>query len=275
MISVQLSTAYAIKAAITQISNELSSRYNPLKGMPIMYYDWEQGFTKQFKQEFAKIPTQDREAPWFCVVYSYGESMPCEVQTRDMVEAFRELYSDDRGKIYAQLRTRLLQTVVIFSILTNDSNYADSLCNNRVICQSYHISLRYQDVLFPSWQASIEYPSTFKIISTIPNGFMYKATNTGISGMFEPTWPKEEGAIVKDGNIIWECIPGEIAKASISNLTYPRLVVPNVYDEGIRYRVDTGFKLNFIGIDDLNIDLHTIQFIDNRLYQVLSKAINI
>lgn len=270
-ISSNLIVSHAVESSVKTISEELSARFQPLYKFPVMYYDWEQGYSKQFEQYFAKVPTEYREHPWTTTVYTYGQSKPNPIQSRALLENYIPLYSSDGVSAGLNVYTRLMFIDVLCTVLTNDGNYANSIALNRTLSQSYWKNIEYSDVFYPQWKPNTEYPKNFTIIPVVPNGYTYIANNSGKSGIKPITFPTTIGETFIDGDITWVCADSRKAKLEINNFTYPSLKAPNVYTEGIRYSVEFAYSINFVGMEDSSYQLSTIKGFDNHLYEVLSK----
>ena len=271
MISTNLLTAVAVRAAVEQMRTELARRYTLLSSMPTLFYDWNKGYSQQFMQYFAEIPEGERNFPWIALVYTYGESIPCRVQPRQLENVGKVLYSDNGTRAAAMLDTRLMSVDILCSILTNDSNYADSLCINRVLDQSKVKRVTYQDAFQYVWQPSTEFPANCTILSPNPNGFMYRCSSAGATGSTEPEWPTELNESVDDNDLEWTCIPADTVTGSISGITLPKLIVSDYYAKGIEYQIDFAFTLNFVGVQDAEFNVQSILGIDNWLFMVLNK----
>lgn len=48
------------------------------------------------------------------------------------------------------------------------------------------------------------------------NGFLYRATNDGVTGATEPTWPTTIGQTVADNTVTWECYATESGAITVS-----------------------------------------------------------
>jgi hypothetical protein len=73
---------------------------------------------------------------------------------------------------------------------------------------------------FSGWQPATAYATTFAASSyvqpTVPNGFYYKATKAGRSGISEPNWCPTANCTVEDGELTWK-MAGAKPKVKITN----------------------------------------------------------
>ena len=232
-ISSNLIVSHAVESSVKFISDELSSRFNSLYKFPVMYYDWDQGYSEQWQQHFVQVPTEYREHPWVTTAYTYNQVKPNNIQPRALLENYIPLYFGEGVTAALNVFTRLMNVDVLCTVLTNDGNYANSLTLNRSIAHSYWKNIEYNDVFYPQWKPKTEYPKNFTIIPLVPNGFTYTALNTGKSGNCILDMPTNIGDTIKDGDITWKCTESRKAKLSINNMTLPQLKNPNIYTEGI------------------------------------------
>jgi len=58
---------------------------------------------------------------------------------------------------------------------------------------------------YTAWAAETIYALNGYVRPTTPNGFCYKCTTAGTSGLTEPGWVAEVGATVNDGTAVWTC----------------------------------------------------------------------
>lgn len=56
-----------------------------------------------------------------------------------------------------------------------------------------------------TWSASIAYGKNERVVPYPRNGFVYRATGAGTSGLTQPTWPTTIDATVSDGGVTWAC----------------------------------------------------------------------
>ena len=56
---------------------------------------------------------------------------------------------------------------------------------------------------YPAWVANTAYAIAFSIKPVVPNGYYYTAAQGGRSGVVEPLFPLQVGAVVSDGNVVW------------------------------------------------------------------------
>ena len=270
-ISSNLIVSYAVESSVRFISDELSSRFKPLYKFPVMYYDWDQGYSDLFKQEFAKVPTEYREHPWTTTAYTYGQAKPNNIQPRALLENYIPLYSQEGVTAALNVYTRLMNVDVLCTVLTNDGNYANSIALNRTIAQSYWNNIEYQDVFYPQRKPKTEYPQNFTVIPFKPNGYCYIALKGGTTSNCMFDWPTKIGDTIVDGEVTWQCTESRKAKLNINNFTFPQLKAPNVYTDGVRYTVEFAYNVCFVGLEDVSYQLSTIKGFDNHLYEVLSK----
>lgn len=260
-------TAYAVQASVQFVCNEFLKRFIKLDKLPIMFYDWQQGFAEQLKQALAKIPQQDRNRPWFTILYNYGAAKPNPIQPRPIPDVFRQLgYLENGDPIATELECRFSQVPVVCDIITNDSNYADSLAQHRMLRQSYWESFEYQDVLYPTWKPRMNAYYGMYMLSNIPNGCFYQCSKAGVTGRTEPKWPVMIGQTIKDGDAIWDCVSPKMAKASVSHHTLPELTTATTYDSGIRYQIRFGYGLNYVALEDLNNIVSGLITLENYVY---------
>ena len=62
-----------------------------------------------------------------------------------------------------------------------------------------------------AWVLSTSYTTSQSVRPTVPNGFVYNCTQSGISGTSQPTWPTTIGATVIDGGVTWTCAVDTVA----------------------------------------------------------------
>ena len=58
---------------------------------------------------------------------------------------------------------------------------------------------------YTGWVAETVYIIDNFVRPAIPNGYCYKCTIAGNSGLTEPVWIPEVGATVADGGVVWTC----------------------------------------------------------------------
>lgn len=272
----KLLVSHAVESSVRAISDSLSSKFNPLQGFPIMYYDWNSsgtGYSNVFKQSFAKVPLEFRSKPWFTISYSYGNVIPCKYQPRPLLENYIPLYDNHGVKVGLNAVTRLVTVDILCDILTNDGNYANTLALNRTLKQSYWGNLEYSDVFYPQWRPNTTYPEGFIIIPIVPNGYIYIAENEGTTDKKYPkTWPTEVDGTFTDGTITWKCSRARYSKLEMHDFTIPRVTNPNVYEEGIRYQIEFAYAITFAGLEDAEYSIGVIKGFDNHIYELISNS---
>lgn len=273
MINTDLLTSYAVQSSVEAISFKLAERYNRLINFPVMFYDWESGYTEQFKQLFAKVPYELRQKPWFTTIYTYGSTKPNAIQPRPLLENYITLYNSNGIKVCINAITRLVTVDILCSVLTNDGNYANSIALNRILAQSYWKNISYPNVFYPQWKPLTYYPENFTVIPQVPNGLVYTAKNSGKSGKLVVNWPQTTGEIIRDGDVYWTCYKAPEAKLEMHNFTKSEIKSPNVYTDDIRYIVEFSYSISFVGLEDANYQLNTIKGFDNHLYSIITKAL--
>lgn len=58
---------------------------------------------------------------------------------------------------------------------------------------------------YTDWSATTPYLLNVYVRPTTPNGYCYRCTQAGTSGLAEPAWIPEVGATVTDGDVVWVC----------------------------------------------------------------------
>jgi len=58
-----------------------------------------------------------------------------------------------------------------------------------------------------TWQKNTSYNIGDRVLPSKANGFYYRCTQAGSSGIVEPDWPVVEGKEIVDGEVIWQAIP--------------------------------------------------------------------
>lgn len=269
----KLLISYYVKNSVKNIAETLSKRFNSLYNMPIMYYDWSSGFSEVFKQNFAKIPQNFREKPWFTLAYSYGSPKHNSIQPRALLDNYIPIYSNNGVTVAVNALTRLVTVSILCTALTNDGNYADSIALSRTISQSYWKNITCPDIFYPQWKPQTEYPKNFIVIPKVPNGYVYISQNEGVSSDIQLNWPTNYNDTVLDGNITWLCAKPRESKMEMHDFTLPDIKSPNVYTDGIRYGVEFSYALTFVGLEDAEYQLSTLKGFDNHLYSVIENAL--
>lgn len=59
--------------------------------------------------------------------------------------------------------------------------------------------------IYETWGASIAYGVKERVVPVARNGYVYKVTAAGTSGLTQPTWPTTIDATVTDGSVVWTC----------------------------------------------------------------------
>ncbi len=57
-----------------------------------------------------------------------------------------------------------------------------------------------------TWAETASYDVFNYVTPTTPNGFKYKAIQSGAASGIEPVWPTDEGQAIVDGGVIWEAV---------------------------------------------------------------------
>lgn len=274
IINSNLLTSHVVQTAVQEISKALSTKFNPIRGMPVIFYDWQTGYSNQWQQYFAKVPAEYREHPWYAMVYTYAGSYPNNIQPRQLLENYIPLYSENGVTIAMNAITRLTNVDVLCTVLTNDGNYANAISLNRVLSQSYWKNIEYTDIFYPQRKPNTEYPANFTVIPLVPNNCVYISLNAGKTSNTMFNWPTEIDSTILDGNVTWKCIAPRKAKMELNNFTASTVKVPNVYTDGIKYIVEFSFTCVYVGLEDTDYILSTIRGFDNHLYEVVSNVIS-
>jgi hypothetical protein len=58
---------------------------------------------------------------------------------------------------------------------------------------------------YSAWAANTSYALGSYVRPVTPNGFCYKCTTAGTSGLVEPAWIPDVDTTVVDGSVIWTC----------------------------------------------------------------------
>lgn len=237
-------TSMAVKAVVTEVKKRLVTRFSFLSGMPDFFYDFDKGLSDQFKQYYAKIPLEKRSHDWIVLSYSYDSSNRSSVQPRRGFSVRRPVAEN----LYRKLDANFVELPLLFSMLTNDSKLFNALNNFALQKLDWSFTIKFQDLLWPTWIANKEYPLGWYIRPSKPNGKLYMCTNPGLSGEQEPDWSLTD--TTQDNIAIWHAMEPDLLDAKAGTFVKNDSVIQNPIENGIMYQYDFGYTLHYIDLED-------------------------
>lgn len=239
-------TSMAVKAVVTEIKRRLSSRFSALEGFPDLFYDFEKGLSDQFKQYYAKVPERNRTNDWYVLAYSYDSSEASDVQPRRGFVHYRQVMPH----LFRQLDMRFTNLPVVFSIVTNNSKMLNSINNFMLNNLDWSFTIKFKDLLWPTWLPNRQYPLGWFLRPTMPNGYIYMCTTAGLSGFTEPVWETNVMQSQRDNQVVWQCLNADeldvLARDFVKNST----IIQNPIENGIMYQLDFGYTLHYLDLID-------------------------
>lgn len=240
-------TSMAVKAVITEVKKRLETKFDFLEGFPTFFYDFNNNnVTDQFKQYYARIPSNKRRDPWIVLSYTYQSTERSDVQPRNGFSFNRRL----SNSLTRTIDFQYVQLPLLISVLTNDSKCLNELANFITIKLNWSFSCKYQDLLWPLWVKDALYPIGWYIRPSKPNGKIYVCSKSGISGSIEPLWSDNVGDIIEDNEAAWTCLDVDLLTVKAGSFVKNDTTVNNPIEDGIMYQYDFGYSLHYTDYDD-------------------------
>lgn len=239
-------TSMAVKAVVDEVKRRLSTRFNFLPGLPSYFYDFEKGVSPQFLEYYAKIPVSDRQNDWITLAYSYDTSVPSSIQSRRGFN-FKRKVTDD---IYRCIDIRYNELSIVFSILCNSSKLANAVSNFILQKLDWSFTVKFQDLLWPTWLPNQNMPVGWYIRPSKPNGKLYKCVSSGLTGEVEPRWITVVSQENYDNEVTWECIEPDLLDVKAGKFVKQDSIITNPMERGVMYQYDFGFTLSYVDLDD-------------------------
>ena len=240
-------TSMAVKAVIAEIKRQLATRFDSLQNIPDFFYDFDKGInSSRFKQFLAKIPLEERKAPWIALSYSYDTPNQSSIQPRNGFSMMRPVKEHLKRSIDFQY----VELPLLCSVVTEDSKLLNSLAAFLLIKTDWSFSCKYQDLLWPYWLPGQTYPIGWYIRPTEPNGKLYMCYEPGTTANSEPNWITETDAFQEDGTVKWKCIEPDLCIVRAADFVKQDTVISNPIENGILYQLDFGYTLHYTEYDD-------------------------
>lgn len=120
------------------------------------------------------------------------------------------------------------------------------------------------------WRPGREHASSAYVRPRQPNGFAYQAGGAGQSGLREPRWPRELGATVPDGSLVWTAVAvadngtESITDVSLSSSSDLTLGSPSTDGTEITFTISGGKKRSAYEIS-VEITTDTGEIIEEKI----------
>jgi hypothetical protein len=111
------------------------------------------------------------------------------------------------------------------------------LSNDNGATWLYHNGTSWSTVVVPVWAVSAAHTLNTLVQPTVANGFYYKATTAGVSGLTQPVWPLVLGATVVDGGVTWTCVSTYTVWNTKEQIDFKINVFPLTADKQVKVKV--------------------------------------
>lgn len=235
------------------VLNKLNEKFSKMNFLFAEFYDFDQGIDPYFKRRLSQVPMELRGKDWVSIMWSRDPQQLSYINRKfQFATNISDLYATKND-------VRFIFCSIVFTYISNSISYLEKFEKEFFNYVPDGFSTTFDNTPYKEWNAQQQVKTGYIRLAHRYNGYLYKCTKSGITGMQEPTWTLDEKII--DGSTEWTPVQPDKLKVQFENVAYSGLEKYSLDENDTLCKLSIGGRM-FLPIILGDLDPETGELID-------------